>query len=123
MRRYPLAYRIETSKEHPPRTAEELLEEKLGGCDAIILHSILFRDDGGRSEARLSLDGRTGEDLSADELFKSWTAMAGDLALDERLGESRRVLAGMVFEVMRTVIAGKPSPLWDALKEIAQRYS
>lgn len=122
MRRYPIAYKVETPKEHPPRTPDELRDADLGGCDAIIIHSILFRADGSRSEAIVTKDGRTGDELPVDELFKSWAMLAHGLSQDKDLGEGRRLLAEMVHEILREIVTGGESPLLrEAVSALARR--
>lgn len=87
-------------REDPPASGEEIREKKRGGCDAVVLHSILFQEDGGRSEVIVSMDGRTGEQLPAVELFKSWAMMTFTLSKDERLSEAKRGFCASVHEAI-----------------------
>lgn len=79
-------------------------EEDLGSCDAVFVASIINNDDGSSSHAMFSMDGKTGEELDALELFKVWTLMANALSNDERLGEGRRALCHHTFEVVRAAV-------------------
>lgn len=99
-RKYKIGYRVVTGE----KTREELRAADLGGCDALIVHSIIFTDDGGLSYQLVTHDGRTDDDLGVDEVFKAWMFMAKRLADDPTLGEGRRALARLVFEEVRTAI-------------------
>ncbi len=97
---YPLKYRIELGE----FTKEHLKNNDYGGTDALILHSIIYPEDGSRSEVIASKDGRTGEDLDDSEVFKSWVGMAKGLSESNTLGDGRRLFCKFVFETVRSAI-------------------
>jgi hypothetical protein len=96
--KYHVSYDIKAHKEGRP--ADEIMEGDRGGCDAIILHSILFPEDGSYSHVLISLDGRTGRPLDSMEIFKAWTMMAHEIAAREDLEPGRRALAVNVQAAM-----------------------
>jgi len=103
-RRFPVAYKVVVNEK---LTATELKARDLGGCDAVIIHSIIYPADGSRSEVIIGHDGRTDTDLSEDELFKSWAMLGHRLAQSTTLGIGRKALCEMVHEALRRVVAGK----------------
>lgn len=100
---YPLAYRIDP---HANLTKEELRARGLGGADAIVIASILFPEDGSRSQRILSLDGRTGEPLPPIEIWKTWASMARGLADSEELQPAFRHLCECVHTTVRGNVLG-----------------
>ena len=84
----------------PPFTREQLEEANMGGSNAGMFISILLPEDGSYSQATASLNGITGERLSAKDEWKAW-AMLG-LALSERedLDENRRELCDFVAKAV-----------------------
>lgn len=97
---YKIRYKIEPGE----FTKEQVREANCGGCHAIIIHSIMFGEDGSRSELIISADGRTKLALSGHDLFQSWMMLAHKLSEHPDLGEARRALAGDVFESYRQMI-------------------
>lgn len=102
---YLIKYRVEIGK----FTKAQLQDADCGGCDDIIIHSILHNDDGSRNEAIISARGKDGKQLSVDELFKSWVTMAHMLSKDETLGRGRRDLALFIRDIVRCAIRGDDS--------------
>lgn len=103
-RRFPVAYNVLVDEK---LTGAELKARNLGGCDAVIIHSIIYPADGSRSEVIIGHDGRTDTDLSDEEMFKSWAMLAHRLAQSTTLGDGRKMLAQFVHATLRKVIAGK----------------
>jgi hypothetical protein len=97
--RYKVIYRIE-----PREVSKEEVPEGYGACDAVIVHSLLRPPDGSLSHMVLSLDGRTGKELSADELFEAWIAMSHALAQMTDLSAAKRKVALIPFTIVRGVI-------------------
>ena len=108
---YKLQYRLD---EHPEgfdvEAAKAAAEDGFGSCDAMLMASLIFPEDGSYSCLFMSKDGRTGGDLDDLEWFKVW------MMLSKRLGESRTLDAGRkefaadVFDTLRQIIYGRPSP-------------
>lgn len=91
--RYNVRYAVEASSEG--WAPEELGDD--GGADALVLISIIFEDDGGRSDVVLSVDGRTGDQLPDIELFKSWVMLAHRLMGSAELADEAQALCRAVF--------------------------
>jgi hypothetical protein len=106
-RQYPVSYSIDAKN---PRSAAELRAAGLGGCDALILVSVIFRADGSRSQQAVSIDGRSGGDLPPDEWFKSWVLLAHGLMNQTALTTGERDLCAMVFEAIRRTKVPGPHP-------------
>lgn len=75
-----------------------------GLTDAFIFHSILFPEDGSRDEAITSFDGRTGEDLPPEEMFKSMVAMAHAILEDEASMNWHRASAGVLLGSVQSIL-------------------
>ena len=76
-----------------------------GAADAVLLISIVLPPTGEYSQMTVSLDGRTGEPLSAVEEFKAWIMLAGGLKDNVTLDPGRRAFAEDVFNAF-----------WDAIR-------
>lgn len=114
--RPPYRYRLSwTLEPHPDGiTKAELLAAKRSGCDAVILCSMIYPEDGSFSLALFSADGRTGGEVSDDEKFKVWTMMAQQLAESPELGPGKRAFAAGVFESFRQILlAAREAPKED----------
>lgn len=96
---YKLTY--DARVEDPPVTREQIEKVGRGGCDAVVILSMLYPDDGSFSLAVVSLDGRTGEQIEDKELFKAWWLLASRLGESETLDPVRRMLAKTSFELIR----------------------
>lgn len=106
--RYPIRYTVDRRPDG--WTKEELDADDAGGCDAVIVHSLIYPPDGSRSEMLLSRDGRTGEELSDIEVFKSWVMTAHALMDSESLDRQARDLAQTVFSsVQQRILASRRS--------------
>ena len=90
---------------------EQLEEEGAGGCDALLLVSLMrggkHAHDGPLSVAYFSVDGTYGKPLESTpqipntELFTIMTTMAKDLSEDESLPDWMRSIARKTFEGAR----------------------
>lgn len=98
---YRLKYNIQSGK-----FTKEVLqrEETAGGCDAFIIHSIIYPENGSRSEKITAVDGRTGKKLDDEEIFKSWIGMARMLSLSETLQPGKKELCQIVWEEIRETV-------------------
>lgn len=99
-------YKIKYDFEIGDFTKKELNETGSGGCDAVILHSILFDESGASSYCIIDKDGRTNKPLPSMEVFKAWVMMASELGDDEDLPEHERQFCRDVVESIRSVILG-----------------
>ena len=104
---YSVGYKL--MKFDPPKTRDKIYEEEgLGGCDAVVVFSLILPEDGSRSEMIASLDGRTGEPLDDGELFKCLIGLAHRLSESETLGRGRRGFATAIFkEARRAILAAR----------------
>ncbi len=105
----PRSYKVKYSLEPEAGefTAEECREAG-GGCDAFMLVSMLYPDDGGFSQSVVSFDGRKdGDPLTDGELWQVWSVLAAGLARSESLREdwpNRHALVDEVHERIRATI-------------------
>lgn len=99
--RYPLTYELRS--EDPPLTRAEIEPER-GACDAAILLSLIYPEDGSFSMALVSMDGRTGDELPDAELFKCWSMLAKHLAESRTLSHEKRELARALWEVVARAV-------------------
>lgn len=85
-------------------TAAELSEKNLCGTDALLVASVLYPPDGSLSVLFLSLDGRTGKDLSDHEWFKVWTLLSKRLSESETLDGGRKEFAKITWDALRDAL-------------------
>lgn len=81
---------------------KERYGERVGGCDCILIHSVIGEplNGEGLSHAILSMNGRTGEPLSAQQRFFLWASWAVML-VDELPAGGAREAVRFVSEVIR----------------------
>ena len=99
------SYKVKYDFEFGDFTKDEILETGSGGCDAVIVHSILYPEDGSYGHMLISKDGKTREPLSGNELWKAWLMMASTLSEDEDVPESKRELCKNVVDLVRARMA------------------
>jgi hypothetical protein len=88
----------------PGEFSKSELTEGQGGCDALVLLSILFPEDGSYSMLPATKDGRTGNELSAKEMFKAWMLLGDHISQMSELDEGRKIIAETPIQMMRTVM-------------------
>ena len=95
---YKIAYRVY----HQPNgaTKEFLKEHEFGGCDDIILISIVKTLEGDTSTAFLSMRGSDGNPLPDDEIFKAWVLMAKNLSESKTLSMATKLLCKTIFKTV-----------------------
>jgi hypothetical protein len=97
---YLVAYKVEPGH----YTKAELKDKDMGGADGLFIASILYPPDGSRSQANVSMDGRSGMPLAPDELFQVWVMLAHQLSQTPDLSEGKRRLAEVVFQSVRDAV-------------------
>jgi hypothetical protein len=118
---YKVSYKIETND--PPITADqarERAEQGWGACDAVLMASILFPEDGSYSVLFASRDGRTDEELSENEMFKVWMMLANRLAQSDDLDSVKRAIAQTTWEIIVQSIFGHDPPDSDSHDEACE---
>lgn len=95
-------YRIRYSVQHGHFTKADLRGD--GGCDAMLVVSIIRGPDGSVSYAFPSRDGETGEELAPVELFKAWSMLAHQLAEQPELPDWQRSIAVDAFAGVRETV-------------------
>ena len=100
---YKTKYKIEKgswSKEE----ALKLSEKGWGFCDAVLLSSLIYPEDGSFSCLFEPIDGRTeNKDLSDNEMFKVWSMLTSRLSKSKTLPEQKRLLCELVFEKFKEI--------------------
>lgn len=89
---------------HPAGIELDDIPKGHGAADALYVLSIIHPEGGGFSVAHVGLDGRTGEDVPALDVFKAWCILAHSLSEDERLTPNKRVLCGAVHDAVVAAI-------------------
>ncbi len=94
---------------HPEGLGRDALPDGHGACDAMLMGSIIYPEDGSLSTCWFSADGRSKNEegnpaeLDADEWFKLWTILASAVA--ERLENgARKDLCELVVETVREAV-------------------
>jgi hypothetical protein len=107
---YPITYSVDYHD--PPLTKEQVLASAAGGCDAILLISVVGGRSGaseGSSHAFIGRDGRGGDgDINIEEWFKAWAMLAATLAESTELGPGKRRLCAEVIFAIRKVMEVVP---------------
>lgn len=79
-----------------------------GACTAIIVGSVVFREDGSVGFLFTSLDGRTAQPLPDAEMWKAWTLWAKRLSESPDLGEGKKGLCKLVFDAVCAAMQDRP---------------
>lgn len=106
MKTYRLSYSV---KNHDPGVPGDWLKERnLGGCDHLVLASIIGRPGANEpcSIAFLSLDGETGGPVSVDALFHVWVHLAKAIA-EETPGTARGAMCKVFETVCAAILAAR----------------
>lgn len=107
-----MSYKLKYKIDYEPGdfTFEEIKKDKLnGGTDAIIVHSLIFPEDGSLSHNFYSVDGRNpGQPLGSIDTFKAWSMMAFALKDRDDLHEWQRAILNDVYEYMVYILRDKP---------------
>ncbi len=108
--KYRLLYMLKPVPDGITKTGIEELNkvrpnEQWGACDALVLMSLLYPEDGSLSMMVVPLDGRpeaAANELRLEdhELFKVWTLLAHRLMDSETLGDGPKGLCRAVHETM-----------------------
>jgi hypothetical protein len=103
-------------KKHPKgMSREELLkyhhpDEPVGSCDAALLCSMIYHEDGAFSVYFIGVDGREEgeikENLEDNEWFKVWAMLANRLAESKTLEQRKKSLCAAAMEDVRFKIFG-----------------
>lgn len=96
--RYKLTY--ETHSHPEGVTAEQVRGARRGACDAVLMASVIFPEDGSYSCQVMSKDGRTGKELDDLEKFKAWIAVTKHLAESPGLDDGRRQFCAEVYRAI-----------------------
>ncbi|WP_394844153.1 hypothetical protein LZC95_44765 [Pendulispora brunnea] len=103
-------YRIKYTVERGSFTFEELRAMRAGGCDAVVVVSILREGaDPSNAVAFSSLDGFSGKSVIASDLFLIFSFLANMLSKREELPSWQREVAHKAFAQVRNVFGRKPS--------------
>lgn len=110
---YPIAYRLDHKKEG--FTREFLEEHGLGGCDAMLIFSIIRENKtcephvGSKSIGILSMDGRNGEEIPMTEMFQVFSHLAKYISENAIKDSFSHQLTSAAFEGIREWhMAGRP---------------
>lgn len=101
--KYKLKYKVDY--ERGEFTSEQIkAHPNNGGTDAIIVHSLIFPEDGSLSHNFYSIDGRTSDALGDTDTFKAWSMMAFALKDRSDLPAWQREIVTQVYDKIREAI-------------------
>ena len=107
--KYKLRYKIERKPEgFTVDEAKAMSKEGYGACDAVLLASIIFPEDGSYSLFFIGEDGRTDTELSDHEWFKVWSMLAKRLGQSKTLDPGRREFANATFHAFLAMMKFPP---------------
>ena len=99
---YPITYLVE---QHDPPLERDQIPPERGACHDVWIGSITKSEEG-KSYAFISMDGKTGDEVSHDELFALWVIMAG--VLEDNLEDGgRKKICGEVFKTVQDAVLTK----------------
>jgi hypothetical protein len=91
---------------------EDIKGEHDGLCDAMMVVSILFPEDGSYSQMIMSADGRTGKELSQDDIFKVWQMIAFTLERNNGLeGWHKEIIKQVCLSIRQIIKAQRDAEL------------
>jgi len=100
---YPLTYKLEVH--NPPLTRTQVTEDRNRGAgDAALLFSLVYPPDGSFKILMVSVDGRTGDELTDDEVFKVWAMAASRLGKSETLAPWKKEIAQTFFDTFAEIV-------------------
>lgn len=98
-------YKVKYDFEFGDFSKDEIMKNGSGGCEAVIVHSILYPEDGSYSHLLISKDGRNQGELDGNELFKAWMMMGATIAKNKTMSEGKR-------DFCQTVV----DAFWESMK-------
>lgn len=119
---------IKTSKEHIYKIKYKIVGGKFskkqlennskdwGACDALLLTSIVYPEDGSLSVLFIPLDGRklknkNPEPLEDNELFKIWYLLASRLSNSKVLSDEKKEFCKLTFDLISKAVINKNNKL------------
>jgi hypothetical protein len=105
MHKYKLKYNIDFIRgDYTPADVEGT---DSGLTDALLCFSIIYPEDGGYSQVHFSNDGRTGQELTQEDLFKVWMTLGMNLANNGKLKGWHKKMIDNHAKISRELIVGK----------------
>lgn len=110
--KYKLQYKVFPKPEgiSNEKAAEDANKDGTGACDAMLLASIIYPEDGSLSIFFMGIDGRSGKELADNEWFKVWAMLTSRLARSHTLAPGKRDFCATVFETYRELLLGADHP-------------
>lgn len=90
-------YRLLWTMEPANMAVEEVEAQNKGACDAMLIVSIVYREDGTPSIQMHPLDGRTDSPLCKEDVFRVWVELAHRLLHTPGLPAYERGLAEFIL--------------------------
>lgn len=84
-------------------SAEGIKAEGKGGTDGFLFCSVVHLPDGGLDVQTMSVDGRTGKNMSAHEQFKIWLFLTKRLAASADLEAWAKAVCQTALDAFQTV--------------------
>lgn len=110
--KYKLVYKTER---HPEGLTKEQLQarpdgKEISACDASLIASIIYPEDGSLSILFIGEDGRTNTELADHEWFKVWILLAKRLGDSQTLDPGKKEIAAFTFESWCKLMQGDYGP-------------
>jgi hypothetical protein len=102
--KYRLTYDVEA---HPEGLSPDELEEGEGACDAAVILSMLYPEDGSYTWNITSVDGRTEKELDGDELWKAWLMLTKHLSIRDDMRPGKKETCHNVFVQVSSMLKQK----------------
>lgn len=102
--KYKLKYSCDADCRSEGYTKEDIETDHDGLCDAMIVISMLFNDDGSYSQCEMTADGRTGKQLSTIDIFRAWSMLGMGLSEDESFTGWQKHITQLHADTMRMAL-------------------
>ncbi len=101
--KYHLTYEM---KAYPEGITKEEVPPGCGACTTMIIAGVAMGDDGSSSHLFASKDGRNDQEVSDNDMFRTWTLMAKQLSESEELSDDKKAFCKEIFEIIRQAVVG-----------------
>lgn len=102
--KFHIKYKVEIGDFSVCRDELEAIEDEVGYCDAIIIHSINLPPDGSKSEFIYGFDGKKKEIISDNHMFSSLFCIAHKLSKSNYIDKKRQDLCARVCDEIKKLI-------------------
>lgn len=94
-------YKVKYDIQFGDFSKKEIEKERLGGCDQILLCSVLDYPDGSGSYMWVSKDGHTGKEMDIVKIFNAWSLLAKKISDHPDCPDHVAKMCNIVFNTVK----------------------